>query len=115
VFKTRRGFLGVMLGAALPLSRRAPQDPMMQTIPPKIGDPKIDESSAPMRQPERKAVLESNSKDIKKDVQKLYQLAGDLKSEVDKTDSVNILSLTLLKKVEEIEKLAKEIKSRAKG
>jgi hypothetical protein len=34
---------------------------------------------------------------------------------VEKTDSVQVLSLALLKKTEEIEKLAKDIRSRAKG
>jgi hypothetical protein len=34
---------------------------------------------------------------------------------VDKTDSAKVLSLAMLKKAEEIEKLAKDIKSRAKG
>ena len=43
------------------------------------------------------------------------QLATELKEEVDKTDSAKVLSLAMLKKAEEIEKLAKDIKSRAKG
>ena len=63
----------------------------------------------------RKAVLEQNQKDIKKDVEKLYELASDLKTEVDKTDATVILSLAMVKKAEEIEKLAKQIKDRAKG
>ena len=66
-------------------------------------------------QPPTKAILEANDKDIKKSVERLYQLAGELKTEVEKTDSVQILSLAMVKKAEEIEKLAREIKSRAKG
>jgi hypothetical protein len=62
-----------------------------------------------------KAVLEANEKGIKKNVERLYQLAGELRAEVEKTDSVHVLSLGMLKKTEEIEKLAKEIRSRAKG
>ena len=54
-------------------------------------------------------------KEIKKKVDKLFQLATELKEEVDKTDSAKVLSLAMLKKAEEIEKLAKDIKSRAKG
>jgi hypothetical protein len=34
---------------------------------------------------------------------------------VEKTDSTTVLSLAMLKKAEEIEKLAKQIKDRAKG
>jgi heme oxygenase len=62
-----------------------------------------------------KTVLESNQKDIKKSVEKLYQLASELKAEVEKTDAVKVLSVVMLKKTEEIEKLAKEIRSRAVG
>ena len=62
-----------------------------------------------------KAILEANQKDIKKNVERLFQLAGELKTEVEKTDSSHVLSLALLKKTEEIEKLARDIRSRAKG
>jgi len=62
-----------------------------------------------------KAALKENEKDIKKDIEKLFQLAGELKAEVEKTDSSVVLSLPLLRKAEEIEKLAREIKNRAKG
>jgi len=62
-----------------------------------------------------KTVLESNQKDIKKKVEKLYDLATELKAEVDKTDSSKVLSLNLVRKAEEIEKLARDIKNRSKG
>ena len=38
-----------------------------------------------------------------------------LEAEVDKTDSSKVLSLNLVKKAEEIEKLAREIKNKGKG
>jgi hypothetical protein len=62
-----------------------------------------------------KAVLQENEKDIKKSIEKLFQLASELKAEVEKTDSSQVLSIGLVRKAEEIEKLAKEIKTRAKG
>ena len=62
-----------------------------------------------------KAMLEERQKNIKKAVEKLYDLATQLKTEVDKTDSTTVLSLAMLKKTEEIEKLAKQIRDRAKG
>lgn len=62
-----------------------------------------------------KSVLEQRQKDMKKDVERLYQLASDLKAEVDKTDATAVLSLAMLKKTEEIEKLAKQIRDHAKG
>ena len=57
---------------------------------------------------------EENNKDIRKKAERLYQLAGELKVEMDKMDSTSVLSLNLLKKVKEIEKLAREIR-RSKG
>jgi hypothetical protein len=62
-----------------------------------------------------KRILEENQKDIKKKVQKLYELATELKDEVEKTDSSKVLSLSLVRKAEEIEKLAHDIKNRSKG
>jgi hypothetical protein len=62
-----------------------------------------------------KTMLEDRQKNIKKDVEKLYNLASQLKAEVEKTDSTTVLSLAMLKKAEEIEKLAKQIKDHAKG
>jgi hypothetical protein len=63
----------------------------------------------------KKAVLEQHQKDIKKDIEKLYELATQLKDEVEKTDATSVLSLGMVKKAEEIEKLAKQIKDHAKG
>jgi len=62
-----------------------------------------------------KKILENNDKDMKKKVEHLYQLASELKDEVEKTDSSKVLSLDLMKKAEEIEKLAHDIKNRSKG
>jgi hypothetical protein len=62
-----------------------------------------------------KAMLEERQKNIRKNVDKLYELAAQLKAEVEKTDSTTVLSVGMLKKAEEIEKLAKQIKDHAKG
>jgi hypothetical protein len=73
------------------------------------------EDDIDLPKPDPKAVLEAHRKDIKKNVERLYQLASELKAEVEKTNSVQVLSVAMLKKTEEIEKLAKEIRSRAIG
>jgi hypothetical protein len=75
-------------------------------------DPKPENPLAPAAE---KRMLEENEKDIKKKVEKLYDLATELKAEVDKTDSSKVLSLNLIRKAEEIEKLAHDIKNRSKG
>ena len=51
---------------------------------------------------------------LKQDTEKLYRLAGELKQYVDQTDE-NVLSLDVIRKSEEIEKLAHDIQNRMKG
>ena len=96
------GILALMPGAQVGTQRS--QNPQQQ---------KEDDSHAPKIDP--KLILEANQKEIKKSVEKLYDLASELKAEVEKTDSVQVLSVAMLRKTDEIEKLAKEIRSRAKG
>lgn len=62
-----------------------------------------------------KTLLEQRQKDIKKDVEKLFDLATELKTEVEKTDATAVLSMAMVKKAEEIEKLAKQIRDHTKG
>jgi hypothetical protein len=59
--------------------------------------------------------LKLNETDIKRDVEKLAELAQQLKKQVEETDSTKILSLDMIKKTQEIEKLAHQIASLAKG
>lgn len=72
----------------------------------------------PQTQQERDLELrrqqEGNKKrqdEIRSDTQKLYQLAGELKDAVDKTNE-HVLSLDVVKKAEEVEKLAKKVKEK---
>jgi peptidoglycan hydrolase CwlO-like protein len=113
---TRRKFLmelataGTMLGAAV--GTASSQNPTMPRPAPPVQEPGPENPNLPS--PEKRQ-LDENEKDIKKKVERLYELASELKAEVDKTDSSKVLSLNLLKKAEEIEKLAKDIKTRSKG
>jgi hypothetical protein len=61
------------------------------------------------------AIQRANQIEIRKDVSKLYEMVSELKEQVDKTDASATLSLSLVKKAEQIEKLAKQIKQLAKG
>jgi hypothetical protein len=51
---------------------------------------------------------------LKKDTDKLLKLSVELKAYVDKSDE-NVLSLEVVRKAEEIEKLAKSVKDKMKG
>ncbi len=57
---------------------------------------------------------EERQKQLVKDTDQLLALATQLKSEVDKTDK-NVLSVAVIKKAEEIEKLAKNVRDRMKS
>jgi len=114
---SRRSLLRLLPAAVATLSAVAVfargQEPFP---PPKQGPvrPGEDDPNLPGK-PSTKVVLEENQKDIKKNVEKLFDLASQLKEQVEKTDATTTLSLALVKKAEEIEKLARQIKERVKG
>ena len=118
--ETRRGFLaGSTLAAILLLCSTAlsmgRQNPIAQPPQePRPGQEQQGNEGPSLPNPDKK-ILEDNDKDMKKKVERLYELASELKDQVDKTDSSKVLSLNLMKKAEEIEKLAREIKNRSKG
>jgi hypothetical protein len=113
--ESRRTFLTTVCAAGVPLGILAgtlfAQAPIPRT--PRGPDQKDEDSNIP--KPDPKVMLQANQKGIKKDVERLYELASELKAEVEKTDSVQVLSVAMLRKTEDIERLAKEIRSRAKG
>lgn len=57
---------------------------------------------------------EERQKKLVEDTELLYTLATQLKTDVQKTDK-NILSVDVVKKAEEIEKLAKSVKERMRA
>ena len=63
----------------------------------------------------RRARLIQNEKEFREGVEHLYQLASDLREELQKTMTTDVLSVRMVKKTEEIEKLAKLLKNKAKG
>jgi len=72
----------------------------------------------PLTAQQRKAMVkkqnEMRQQEIKKDTDKLLELANELKQYVDKTNE-NIISLDVIKKAEQIEKLAHAVKDKMKG
>ena len=117
--ETRRGFLAGSTLAAILLCSTAlsmgRQNPIAQPPQePRPGQEQPGNEGPSLPNPDKK-ILEGNDKDMKKKVERLYELASELKDQVDKTDSSKVLSLNLMKKAEEIEKLAREIKNRSKG
>jgi peptidoglycan hydrolase CwlO-like protein len=119
VMETRRAFLvsALISGAALssaPFSMGRQEPPETKTPDPRpVHDPEASDSKLTAEM--EKKILENNDKDMKKKVERLYELASELKEQVSKTDSSKVLSLDLMKKAEEIERLARDIKNRSKG
>ncbi len=66
-----------------------------------------------MHDMEKKAAKERAAQ-LKNDTDKLLKLSVELKAYVDKADE-NVLSLDVIKKADEIEKLAKSVKDKMKG
>ena len=97
------------LGAALVLMLgllAAPQRPP-QSLPPEDHDnPRL-----PNGKTQQEEILKADHERDLKDAAQLIELAEGLKEELEKNDQ-HVLSLSSLKKTEEIEKLAKRIRSR---
>ena len=115
--ESRRTCLRTLAGAALAflasVAAVQSQDPRVKD--PTATHPDDDPNFKINGKPLSKVRLEEDQKDIKKNVEKLFDLATQLKEQVEKTDATAVLSLAMVKKAEEIERLARSIKERAKG
>jgi hypothetical protein len=129
--KLRWGILG--LGAAVVLlvagssagsqatdTGQMQQPPSMQTPPfgtsPPFGEPPnpTDPMQRQRQQKMEKARNVDRQKQLEKDTDKLLSLAKELKEEVGKSNA-DTLSVDVVKKAAEIEKLAKSVKDRMRG
>jgi hypothetical protein len=96
----------------LPCFTQDSHPPNPTDINPPISD--ADEARARMTHEMEKRAAKERVAALKNDTDKLLKLSVELKSYVDKSDE-NVLSLTVIKKAEEIEKLAKSVKDKMKG
>jgi hypothetical protein len=86
-------------------------------IPQADGNPPVtdgDEARARITHDMEKRAAKERVAALKNDTDKLLKLSVELKNYVDKSDE-NVMSLTVIKKAEEIEKLAKSVKDKMKG
>jgi predicted RNA-binding protein with RPS1 domain len=93
------------------------QSPIGSPVRPQVLNNDPNQSPDPsMTKLEKEAEKQRNLKrqqDIRRDSEKLLQLATELKQYVDKTNE-NIISLDVIRKAEQIEKLAKNVKEKMK-
>jgi hypothetical protein len=97
-------------GLAQTMKRRFP-------APPPSAQDDSDQRNPPAGDPQsvRKAQLAQIEKEFREGVERLYELSGELHEEVQKTPPSRVLSVSMYKKAEEIERLAKRLKTKAKG
>jgi hypothetical protein len=103
-------FLMIMTGvpgAAAPATLAAPQQHRNEPPPP---DPTLQK----MQKEAEKQRNEKRQSDLKRDADQLYKLAGELKKSVDSTNE-HVLSVEVLRKTEEIQKLAKSVHDKMKA
>jgi len=74
----------------------------------------VDETRARLDLQARTRQNRDRQEALKRDTDKLLELASELKQNVDRTNA-NILSMDVVKKAQEIEKLAKSVKEKMKG
>jgi len=99
----------------VPAARLAAQDRHPTPLNPNPQSNTNEPSLTPQQQQQlEKQANRQRQRDIKKDTDKLLQLATELKESVDKTDE-NVMSVDVIKKAEQIEKLAKAVKDKMKG
>ena len=95
-------------GFGVPQQREdRPPGPGPESRPPDPQQTRMQEQLAKSRNDERQRKLVS-------DTAKLYELASQLKDQVAKSDK-NTLSVDVMKKAEEIERLAKSVKEKMRG
>ncbi len=89
-------------------------EPAQSPGAPKLDQPMPSDGVKPNSK-EAKDILKQNQRQIAENVERIYKLAEELKDEVEKTDATNTLSLPMVQKAEQIEKLAKQVKNLARG
>lgn len=120
--EARRKFVMAMVGAggvivaevAWPFAQNPPTPPP----PPKPAEtpnPAEIHSNPQAAAAAKRAMLQQNEREFRDGVERLYQLASELREEVQKTATTDVLSMRMVKKTQEIEKLAKILKAKAKG
>jgi cytochrome P450 len=101
-------------GLRLEAQRHDPNAPVPPFPPP--GGPNAGSEDVPLPpRADPKVQLKEEQKELRRDVERLLQMVKDLKEESDKTPETDILSLSLVKKAEDIEKLAHQIRDRIRA
>jgi hypothetical protein len=91
--------------------QRQPPTPPRSDIPPMTTE---DDATSRMATEMARKAAKERVVELKSDTDKLLKLSVELKQYVDKSNE-NVLSVDVIKKADEIEKLAKSVKDKMKG
>jgi len=78
-------------------------------FPPPIGGPMPERRVSPADR------MKINQEQIKKSSARLAEVVGELQKDLEANDTTNVLSLGVIRKAEEIEKLARQIRTLVRG
>jgi hypothetical protein len=97
--------IGLALCGTAFMASPAPAAPQLET--------RQDPAQKEMQDRMMREANKKRQQDIREDTDKLFQLATELKAAVDKTNE-NLLSIDVVRKADEVEKLAKKVKEKMK-
>jgi hypothetical protein len=101
------------VGPAWAQNSQPPEPPQLPNLPQSAQPAPPTEMEEEMQRAQIKKANEMRQAQIKRDTDKLLELSTELKAYVDKTNQ-NILSVDVIKKADEIEKLAHSVKEKMK-
>ena len=107
--------IAMLLSISIPAELSSQQQPF-PPITPQPGQPKDNSDTFPTRMQKEmaKKANEQRQAELKRDTDKLLKLSTELKAYVDKSNE-NVLSLDVIRKAEEIEKLAHSVRTKMRG
>jgi hypothetical protein len=103
--------LGLTLSGSYAASPQQPRLPPLTSPSNDSYDPNVPPQ---MHKDMEKKAKEQRQAELKRDTEKLLKLSNELKEYVDKSNE-NVLSLDVIRKAEEIEKLAHSVKVKMRG
>ena len=120
--ESRRAFVMSVAAAANALATMptmlCAQRPIIPPPPPEPaekGNPADVHSSPAADAAAKRTLLLKNEKEFREGVERLYELTSALRDELQKTATTDVFSLHIVKQTQEIEKLAKLLRSKAKS
>ena len=112
---SRRVFIAASLsfGASVRGVWAAQQDVPPPQFPPHF--PPVEAPESPRNKKRDRAMLKANREAITKDVTRMSELVDALQRQLKESDTTDILSLDVIRKSEEIEKLARHVRDLVRG